>query len=60
MKTIQVRIRNAFGKEFIDPICDNAKIFCKIAGCKTLTRAQVDDIKSLGFGVEVVHEVVEL
>jgi hypothetical protein len=60
MNKIEVRIRTAFGKEFIDPICDKAKLFCKIAGAKTLTRSQVDDIKALGFQVENVPEVVKL
>ena len=57
---IQVRIRSAFGKEFIDPVDENAKLLCKIAVCKTLTREQIDGIKKLGFEVENVPEVVIL
>lgn len=51
---IQVSIRFAYGKEFIDPIDANAKLFCSIGGSKTLTREQIADIKALGFTVEVV------
>jgi hypothetical protein len=57
---IEVRTRSAFGKEFIDPVDENAKLFCKIAGAKTLTRSQIEDIKALGFAVENVPEVVKL
>ena len=60
MKLIKVRVTNSFGNERIYPACENAELFCAIAGAKTLTRANIDHIKALGFDVEVVPEVTSL
>lgn len=60
MNTIKVRITNQYGQERIFPICANAELFAKIAGAKTLTRANVEHIKALGFDIDVVPEVTSL
>lgn len=57
---IQVRIERQYGNERIFPVCDKAKLFCEIAGAKSLTRANVEHIKALGFDVDVVPEVTSL
>lgn len=60
MDAIEVRITTKYGKELIYPASDKAELFAMIAGAKTLTRANIDHIKALGFAVEVVQEVASL
>lgn len=60
MNTILVRISFQYGHERIWPVCEKAALFCKIARAKSLTRADIDHIKALGFDVEVVPEVTSL
>jgi hypothetical protein len=58
--TIQVRIVSQYGNERIFPVCDNAKLFADIAGDRTLTMANIQRIKKLGYTVEVIHKVTKL
>lgn len=58
--TIQVRIANQYGNERIFPVCNNAYLFCKIAGSITLTRNNIDHIKALGYTVEVIQDIKQL
>ena len=51
---IQVTIRSVYGREHIYPACDKARLFCEIAGTRTLTHYHVDAIKQLGYAVRVV------
>lgn len=60
MNVIKVRITVKYGRERIYPVCQKAELFCKIAGASTLTRANIDSIKALGFDVDVVPEVTSL
>jgi len=53
MQEITVRIANNFGTEAIYPVDDNAKLFAKLAGTRTLTRATIALIKQLGYTVNV-------
>ena len=50
---ITVEIKSQYGAYVIHPVCDKAKTFAQIAGTKTLTRDAIQNIKSLGFTVEV-------
>lgn len=50
---ITVRIDKQFGNEVIVPVCDDAKIFARIAGTKTLTGTTILHIKALGYTVRV-------
>ena len=50
---IAVEIKSQYGVNVIHPVCDKAKTFAQIAGTKTLTRDAIQNIKSLGFTVEV-------
>ena len=52
--TIQVKLDKQYGQEVIIPVDEKAKKFCEIAGTKTLTRRLVEQIKSLGYKVEVI------
>lgn len=60
MNSIKVRITSKYGNELIYPVCEKAETFAKIAGAKTLTRANIEHIKNLGFDVDVVPEVTSL
>jgi copper chaperone CopZ len=52
---ITIQIKNVYGKEAIYPICEKGKIFAEIAGTKTLTRQTIQQIKSLGYEIEVMQ-----
>lgn len=60
MNTITVRIVTQYGNERIFPACANAELFASIAGTKTLSRANIEHIKALGFAVEVAPEITSL
>lgn len=57
---ISVRLVSQYGNERIQPACEKAELFCRIAGCKTLTQNMVRDIKALGYRVNVLPNVAEL
>jgi hypothetical protein len=50
---ITVDIRTIYGREMIYPVGPAAQAFADLAKAKTLTRAQLDIIKALGFKVTV-------
>ena len=51
---ISVKIRNAYGRDIIDPVCDKAKLFAEIAGTKTLTAEAIYKIIALGVKLNIV------
>ena len=53
MNTITVKMEMKYGNPLIYPVCPKAKLFVQLTGQKTLTRAQVEIIKQLGFTVAV-------
>ncbi len=53
MQTIQVEIKSVFGREVIYPACPRSEGFCQLVGQKSLTRHQVEQIKALGYEVQV-------
>jgi len=48
---ILVAIRNVYGNQLIYPVCERAKMFAKLAGRKTLSEADCDVIRALGFEI---------
>ena len=54
LMTIKVVLATQYGQEVIRPACEKAELFCEIAGTKTLTRRLVEQIKKLGYRVEVI------
>lgn len=53
-KVIKVVIGQQYGQEVIKPASPEAEIFCEMANTKTLTRRLVEQVKRLGYRVEVV------
>lgn len=58
--TIQVKIKQVYGKDTIYPVCEKAKLFADMANQKTLTDKEVNLIKQLGYSIAVVQEAVSL
>lgn len=48
-KTITVEIRDVYGKQTVYPICDTAKTFAALTGCKTITDQALMHINALGY-----------
>jgi hypothetical protein len=51
--TITVQVKNVYGNELIYPVCDKAKTFALLTGKKTLSFADINKIKELGYSVKV-------
>lgn len=56
-KVCLVKLGTQYGQRVICPANNTAELFCRIAGTKTLTQRLVDDIKKLGYSVEVVQDL---
>lgn len=54
--SIQIEFKHAYGKEWIYPVCDRAKLFAELVGQKTLTRENIGLIKQLGYKIEIAQE----
>lgn len=50
---ITVKCATVYGRILIYPMDSNARLFCKLTNSLTLTQAQVETIKALGFTVNV-------
>ena len=51
---LRVSIRAPYGNEVIRPECERSKKFAELLGQKTLTRENVEKLKSFGYSFEVV------
>jgi hypothetical protein len=52
--TIQVQIRDVYGRQTAYPVCEKAKLFAKLAGTATLTHDARQIIRALGYNIEVL------
>jgi hypothetical protein len=50
---ITIRCDKNYGIETFYPACERAKLFARIAGTKTLTRATLRDVDLLGYEIEI-------
>lgn len=57
-KEVRVMVRSVFGVERIYPVCENANIFTRLTGQKTLSHESIKAIRELGFTVTVVPQTV--
>ena len=56
--TIKVKIKTVYGEERIYPVCDKAKAFASIAGTKTLTQQTINQVKALGYEIEIEQQTL--
>lgn len=49
---VTVEIKSNYGREAIYPVNEAARHFARIAGTKTLSRANIETIKALGFTIK--------
>lgn len=54
---ITVRVANNYGIQTVYPKCDQAKLFARIAGTKTLTTHALRDIQLLGYEIEIEQDL---
>jgi hypothetical protein len=52
-KTYTVEIRDVYGKQTVYPVCDTARTFAALTGCKTLTDVNLMRINSLGYSMVI-------
>ena len=55
---ITVNIKNVYGNELIYPVCFNAKKFTSLTKNKTLSKKDIDIIKTLGYKVIVEQKTL--
>lgn len=59
-KSITVQVRNVYGNETIYPACKDAATFAQMLGQKSLTRADLNMIKALGYTIVVLQLAVAI
>jgi hypothetical protein len=53
MNSITVKVTKNYGVEAIYPVSDEAKVFARLAGTRTLTRQTLELVKKLGYAITV-------
>lgn len=53
-----VIIKNVYGNEMIYPVCDKAKLLCKLSGKKTFTKDSLSILKQLGYEFEIPQQTI--
>lgn len=54
-KVVKIKIKSVYGNELVYPANHEAELFAQLVGQKTLTKAQLEVIKALGYTIEVVN-----
>ena len=57
---LQVTIKSVYGRDLIYPACDIAKLFTALLKVKSFTENQLEQIKSIGYEIEVITETKKL
>lgn len=57
-KQILVQKKNVYGNELIYPACDDAVMFTKLTGKKTLDMRDISTIKALGYEIAIKQETL--
>lgn len=52
MTTLKIQIKAVYGTLKAYPLCEQSKLFAKIAGTSTLTMDAIKHIQALGFGFD--------
>ena len=58
MKTIKVRIKSNYGKDLVYPVCESALAFARLTDTKTFTSYAIENIKALGYEIEVQSQTL--
>jgi len=53
---ITVKMDKNYGIKTVYPFCEQAKLFARIAGTKTLTRNTLRDVQLLGYKIVIAQE----
>jgi len=53
-----VQLRNVYGNRRIYPCNTSARLFCALAGTKTLSEAHLTHIRELGYEIEWIPESI--
>ena len=53
---IKIKIEKNYGIEQAYPVCEQAKLFARIAGTKTLTHNTLRDVALLGYEITVAEQ----
>lgn len=53
---LTIQIKKNYGKEAIYPACEKSRMFADLIGAKTLTRANIETIKALGYSFSVAQQ----
>lgn len=53
-RTLKVTLGHQYGQEVVHPSCPDSQQFCEIANTKTMTRRLIEQVKALGYRVEVI------
>lgn len=57
---LTVELKDQYGTQVVYPVCDNSKLFARLAGTRTLTPSAISLIKQLGYEIIVKPAVVSL
>jgi hypothetical protein len=57
---IQIEMKNLYGENKYYPICEKSKIFADLLKQKTLTKNDLEKIKSLGIQINLIQPKIEL
>lgn len=53
MRTLYITIKQVYGKDTVYPACDDSQVFASMLGRKTLTEADMRQIRTLGYQFEI-------
>lgn len=54
--TVQVTIKNVYGKRAVYPACETAEKLCRLLAAKTFTDQAIAQLKDLGYAFTVVQD----
>ena len=57
-QSVEVSVMNHYGRETIKPECPISRLFAKLLRQKTLTRENIEVIKSLGYTVRIKEVIL--
>ena len=57
---LQVIIKSVYGWDLIYPTCNTTRLFAALLKVKSLTESQLEQIKLIGYEIEVVTETKKL